>query len=305
MKSDEQQRSGEGPAMDAWMKSAMEFWLSVAGMWPGMSSPGQDSGDGTKLRDDIKARSQDAWQKPFKALQDLLSTLSDAEGISSFLKGTGAIPDTMMRILRTGYDGYSQMHQQWMQRLGKIGESGEPYRFENLDEDLFKGWMEFYEKEIQPILNAPQLGLNRFYQQRIHQTIDKFNLHQAALADFMRLFFLPIEKSLRVMEKELERLSAEGKLSENFKDYYDMWIKVLEGHYMTLFKSPDYLDSLVRTLNTAQDYKMAQHQMLADLLQALPIPTNKDMDELYKEIYLLKKKVKELSSKMETQRISA
>jgi polyhydroxyalkanoate synthesis regulator phasin len=84
-----------------------------------------------------------------------------------------------------------------------------------------------------------------------------------------------------------------------------MWIKVLEGHYMTLFKSPDYLDSLVRTLGTAQDYKMAQHQMLADILQVLPIPTNKDMDELYKEIYLLKKKVKELSSSMENQKNSA
>jgi hypothetical protein len=31
----------------------------------------------------------------------------------------------------------------------------------------------------------------------------------------------------------------------------------------------------------------------------MPIPTNKDMDELYKEIYLLKKKVRELSRKLD------
>jgi len=34
-------------------------------------------------------------------------------------------------------------------------------------------------------------------------------------------------------------------------------------------------------------------------MQSLPIPTNKDMDELSKELYLLKKKVRELEKKLE------
>ncbi len=304
MKSDDQERTGEGPKMADWMKSAMDFWLSAASMWSSMSGHRQDSDETqTTAGNDFKTRSQDAWQQPLKVFQVLMSIFSDTDTLNAFIQGAGAIPDITMRMLRSGYDGYSQMYQHWLQRLGKVGESGEPYRFENLDEDLFKGWMDFYLKEIQPVLNAPQLGLNRFYQERINQTIDKYNLHQTALAEFSRMLFLPIEKSLRVMEKEFERLSEEGKLSENFKEYYQMWIKVLEGHYMTMFKSPDYLDSLVRAVNTAQEYKMAQHKMLVDMLQALPIPTNKDMDDLYKEIYLLKKKVKELSGKLETQEL--
>ncbi len=306
MKTDDQEKTGEGPGMGGWIKSALDFWLSAAGMWPDMSNPRQDSDDAqTTARDDFKTRSQEAWQQPFKFLQTLLSSLSDAEALNAFITGTGTIPDMMMRMLRSGYDGYSQLYQQWLDRLGKMDESGEPYRFENLDEDLFRGWMEIYQREIQPILKAPPLGLHRFYQERMFQTLDKYNLHQAALADFMRLFFLPVEKSLRVMEKELERLSGEGKLSENFKDYYHMWVKVLEGHYMNLFKSPDYLESMARMLSTMGDYKMAQRKMLADILQVLPIPTNEDMDELYKEVYMLKKKVKQLSSKVETQEFSA
>jgi polyhydroxyalkanoate synthesis regulator phasin len=305
MKSDDQEKAGEGPKTADWMKSAMDFWLSGAGMWPGMSSSRQDSDAQTTGQNDFKTRSQEAWEKPFKVFESLFSNFSDAEGLSAFITGTGALPDMMMRMLRSGYDGYSKLYQQWLEKLGKVGESGEPYRFENLDEDLFKGLMDIYVKEIQPILNAPQLGLNRLYQERVFQTLDKYNLYQGSLGEFMRLLFLPVEKSLRVMEKEIERLGAEGKLSENFNDYYRMWIKILEGHYMTLLKSPDYLDSLVRTLNTVQDFKMAQHKMLADMLQSLPIPTNKEMDELYKEIYLLKKKVKQLSSKVETPNLSA
>ena len=31
---------------------------------------------------------------------------------------------------------------------------------------------------------------------------------------------------------------------EDPKAYYQMWIKILEGHYMTLFQSPDYVKTL-------------------------------------------------------------
>ncbi len=39
--------------------------------------------------------------------------------------------------------------------------------------------------------------------------------------------------------------------------------------------------------------------MLYDLLNTLPIPTNKDMDELYKEFHVLKKRVREHAKRME------
>ena len=297
MNADDQQKKGP---MDGWMKVATDWWLSMASAWPDPSSTGQDAATDSTARDDFKTRFEEAWQKPLKALQTFLSSLGDAEGFKEFVSGSGAVPDVTMRLLRTGLDGYTQIYQQWMEKIGKAGESGEPYRFENLDEDYFRAWVDIYKKEIQPILNIPQLGLNRFYQERIYQTIDKYSLHQAALADFLRMVFTPLDKSIRVMEKEIDRLGSEGKLSENFEDYYQMWIKVLEGHYMTLFKSPDYLDSLAQTLSTLGDYKMARQKMLTDFFQSFPIPTNREMDELYKEIYLLKKKVNALSSRMES-----
>ena len=35
--------------------------------------------------------------------------------------------------------------------------------------------------------------------------------------------------------------------------------------------------------------------MLMDVLQFIPVPTNKEMDELYKEFHVLKKTVKEMA----------
>jgi hypothetical protein len=47
-----------------------------------------------------------------------------------------------------------------------------------------------------------------------------------------------------------------------------------------------------------QDFILARNETLLDFLKLLPIPTNKEMDELYKEFHLLKKRVKELEKQI-------
>jgi class III poly(R)-hydroxyalkanoic acid synthase PhaE subunit len=202
-----------------------------------------------------------------------------------------------MKITHTTWEGYSQLYQMWLKGVGKLGEATKAYSFEGLKADTFKGWAEFYEKEIRPFLKTPPVGLTRFYQERANEAIDKLNKFQVDMAEFLHLLGLPVEKSLRVMQEKIEEEAKEGKLSENFKDYYDMWIKILEGHYMTLFKSPEYIRVQSRTLNAIEEYKAAREKVLVDILQFLPIPTNRDMDELYKEFHELKKTVKELAKK--------
>jgi len=219
--------------------------------------------------------------------------------MESLLKGAGATPEITTKMLRVVWGGYFNLYQLWLKKLGKIGETTEAYKFENLDQEVFKNWVELYEKEVQPYFHMPQVGLMRFYQERMNLVMDKFNLYRAAMSEFLHLIYVPLEKSVHVMQEKFDELSKEGQLSENFKDYYNMWIKILEGHYMTLFKSPEYLQTLSRTLSTVAEFKTAQHEMLVDAMKSLPIPTNKDMDDLYKEFYLLKKKVKELEKKLE------
>jgi hypothetical protein len=52
-------------------------------------------------------------------------------------------------------------------------------------------------------------------------------------------------------------------------------------------------------VNVTEEYKAAREKVLTDMLQFLPVATNRDVDELYKEFYGLKKTVKELAKKFE------
>ena len=63
---------------------------------------------------------------------------------------------------------------------------------------------------------------------------------------------------------------------------------------MKLFQSDDYLQSLAKTINALNEYIRARRTVLEDALKSLPIPTETDMDELYKEIYELKRRLRAL-----------
>jgi hypothetical protein len=117
------------------------------------------------------------------------------------------------------------------------------------------------------------------------------------MGEFFRLLNLPVTKSYSVMQEKLREMGDAGELPDDPKAYYQMWIKILEGHYMTLFQSPGYLKTLGDVLSALSDFSSVKNELMQDFLNTLPVSTHKDMDDLYKEIYLLKKRIKTLEKK--------
>ena len=291
MSGDESQGVGFESLLEAWMKMAGQFWKTMPDM----------RADTYGMPEQTSEEGQNKFQESLDSMLKLWNTMSllaaEPRAADALFKGASVVPELMMKVIGSGWEGYFTMLQQTMQRMGKIGQQTEAYSFNNLDENIFKVWSDIYEKELRPLFNVPQLGLTRFYQERIGEAVDKFNLFQSTFAQFLRILSLPVEKSSKVLQLQIEEMAQAGALPESSQDYYRMWIKILEGHYMTLFKSPEYAESLRETLNRFDDYLIARQQILSDMLQSLPVPTEKDMDELYREIYQLKKKVKELERK--------
>jgi len=200
----------------------------------------------------------------------------------------------MTRFLQTGLNGFLKAQAQAAEKIRSLGEHSEAYRFDNIDKDSLKAWSDFYEKEIRQYLKVPQLGLVRFYQERLNQALDKYHIMSAKLGDFMQILMLPMEKSFKVLAEKIEEQVRLRKIPEDPQEHYRLWVKILEGHYMTLFKSEEYTRALAETLSAFEDFISARNRIVSDVMQSLPIPTNKDMDDLYDEIYRLKKRVKEM-----------
>ena len=270
-----------------WMKSAIDFWGNMA------PSPTEDPPT------DAAWKAHKTWESSAKVFQALLSSMAEPDGMDAALKNAGMAPDFAMDMARQTLDAWMTFSGEWMEKASRIGQQSKAYSFENIDQEIFKAFREIYEKEFQKYLQIPPLGLTRFQQERFNRYLDKFTLHQTALNEFLQMFYIPIEKSLLAMQEKFEEMADKGELHDDFQSHYRTWIKVLEGHYMTLLKSPEYTQVMTNTIDSLVNYKKAREEMLNDIISQFPIPTQKEMDELYRDIYEMKKQIKSLTKRLE------
>jgi class III poly(R)-hydroxyalkanoic acid synthase PhaE subunit len=159
--------------------------------------------------------------------------------------------------------------------------------------------VEGYSLSMQKMLNMPKLGLNRYYQERMSQALDKLNMFTAVASEFSLQMLQPVESSMAKMQQKIKDMAEGDGYFEDAKEYYSMWIKILEGDYMTLLQSPEFITKFHDVVNTYMEFYAIYEEVMQDGLQFLPVTTKKDMDAVYKENYLLKKQVKAMSRRME------
>jgi class III poly(R)-hydroxyalkanoic acid synthase PhaE subunit len=282
--------------MTAWTKIATDFWSAIGKVW---LTCGQD---GFHSEGSIPTgRFQEFWVSSSK-FWDAGAKASSEPGFMDLLqKGFQTVPEISMRLLQTGIGGFLELQKRWVDRMQKLGASAEAYSFSDLDQEFLNRWTDIYKKEFRQFLNIPQLGLTKFYQEKINQSLDKYNLFQAAMVEFLHLLSAPMDKSYSVMQEKLAEMTQAGKLPEDFKPYYQMWIKILEGHYMTLFQSNQYTETMAKTLDALNQFLAARNDVLEDAFKLLPICTYRDMDEINREIYQLKKRIRTLEKKLPNQ----
>jgi hypothetical protein len=278
-----QGKGSNGFPWSEWMESAAVMWRSAAQSWQELSTTLTDS-----------SRTEEFMQTSLSMWRNLLTPWAGGQPFEADESQQFSF-DMMRAVMKTlGPGGIGQDMFEHLWNTGEItGRSFEKFRHEAVT-----AWTGMYEAAIQPLLKVPQVGFTRVYKEKINRFADRFNAYQTALSEFQMLLSGPMEKSFADMRGEVEALRAKGDQSDDFEAYYGMWIKVLENHYMSLFRSDEYRLAFSRLLDEMAAFRITGNDVLMEVLEFLPIPTNKEMDELYKELYMLKKQIKESAKKL-------
>ena len=276
-----------------WLQTLGEMWLNLAKAVP------SNSENALKTQTVLQNRFTEQLQTNLNLMKSFSLMMSQPESASAAANSVNALPEILLKMAKSGFDAAVQIQNHAIEKAGRIGKRTEAYNFDHLDQEMFKALTDVYEKELRQYLKIPPLGLTRFYQERFNAMLDKHNLFETTLAEFLSILYLPMEKSFKIFQEKLHQMAEEGNLPNDTKESYTMWLKILEGHYMSLFKSKDYTDALHRTLGNLEDFIIARDQAINDLLQFLPVATHKDLDDLYREFYELKKRVRELEKRLE------
>jgi len=293
MADEDKQNPFQESSVFPWLQTALDMWLNTAKAIPPSPDNALDTQTATQNR---FTKELDTNLNLFKSFSRMMSEPESASAVgNSFI----ALPEILLKMAESSFEATLQIQNHLIKKADQIGKSTEAYKFDNLDQEVFKGLKDVYEKELRQYLKIPPLGPTRFYQERFNEMLDKHNLFETMLAEFFSVLYLPMEKSFKVFQEKLQQMAEEGNLPKETKESYAIWIKILEGHYINLFKSKEYTDVLHRTLNQMNDFIIIRNKTLEDFFQLLPIVTHKEIDDLYKEFHLLKKRVNKLEKQLD------
>lgn len=288
MDKDETFTDQSGASAD-WQDLMNEYVNTLFKPWAAMFQP-QDS----KKESPAKGRLSESMQGTVRLWQTLFGAMIEPSALEHLQKASEMTPEIALGLAQTCLHGMSTIQARAGEWIEKRGAALSAADVQELDRELMKNLVETYEKDFSRFLKLPQVGMSRIYQERMLQTIDKQNTFQLTLTEFLHTLYMPFEKSFKELQEKMIEMAETGSLDEKSKTYYNLWIRLLEGHYMELFKRPEYSDIMSKTLCALNEFVATRQTVINDLLKQANVPTSQDLDDLAKEIYLLKKRVRQL-----------
>ena len=178
------------------------------------------------------------------------------------------------------------------------GLSMEKSSFESTQE-FFDMWLKVYNATTGRLVEMPALGPTREKSEKMMKGFSTFvNLYAAGMdanSNFQSVF---VEAMRKVHEKTATDM--EGEISpEKCKDFYKIWIETYSETFKDFLKSGHFASDMGKLNSYLMDFQKYNREMLEEnYLKPMNLPTKTEIDEINKELYSIKKTVKELTSQI-------
>lgn len=227
------------------------------------------------------------WMGVYNNVVQSLFSQGLGENLTGFLNHTGELSESYKDTIE-GFMGPWLSSYKDLNDLAAKALQGD----KNSYMEFLKAWNDSYQSSYGKILRMPALGLNRESSEKVLSSMESYTKYMNMVNEFLA----SLQKvSYDVMEKlmnKMQELEKEGKSPETFKEFYRIWLDTNEDAFVELFKKDTFAKMLSEMVDSGVDFKKRYEDLLQEMLKNLPIPTNKEMDSLYKAVYELKKEVK-------------
>jgi len=170
--------------------------------------------------------------------------------------------------------------------------------FESVQE-FFDLGLKNYEATTGRIIEMPALGPAREKSEKFMKGFSTFvNLYTAGMDSNSNIQSVLMEAMRRVHEKIGSEM--EGDIGpEKYKDFYRICIETYSETFKEFMRSGHFASDMGKLNSCLMDFQIYNREMLEEsYLKPMNLPTKTEIDEINKELYSLKKKVKELTSQI-------
>jgi hypothetical protein len=164
--------------------------------------------------------------------------------------------------------------------------------------EFFNAWSMTCEDSFGRLAEIPAVGLSREKYERGMKGFSLFiNLYATWMDSVSDINNLSMEAINKMQDKTGTLKSETG--PERSKELYDIWIETYRGVFNEFLRSEHFVSDIGKFMSIFADVQRYNRDMLEEnVLIPSNIPTKTDIDEINKELYDLRKKVKELSTKL-------
>ena len=191
-------------------------------------------------------------------------------------------------------------------------------------QNMMRPWMQLDEELVKNVLNGDADAAIKFFTEigdRYEATFGKVvkmmnlginmeaaNEQQAAMDAYYKMMFSAGKLSsimtksnnanVQTLTETYKNMMKEGQKVSTFKEFYDLWYNTSEKAMEDLFATAEFSKAFADFTDKYFLYLAASNKVVERNLSSLPIPTNKDMEGLYKTVYDLRKAVRDLQKEV-------
>ncbi len=165
--------------------------------------------------------------------------------------------------------------------------------------EFFNMWLRTYEATYGRLLEMPPMGpMREKYEKAMKNFSSSVNLYAAWMESSINFQNAFVEAMDRMREKIPAEI--EGEVSpEIYKDFYKLWIETYSETFKEFLKSGHFASDTGKFMSYLMDFQKSNREMLEEnYMKPLGLPTRVEIDEINREVYYLKKTVKELTNRV-------
>ncbi|MCP4578272.1 MAG: hypothetical protein GY846_18535 [Deltaproteobacteria bacterium] len=163
---------------------------------------------------------------------------------------------------------------------------------DELYQKMTQRYLAFYEESVGKFLSIPQFGIHRESLQETMAAMDAYYRFMAVVGDFLLKFNIPLKDGLEVLVGTIKEREGTGNGFKSAKEIYDFAVNILDEKYDRYIKSPEGVQIVVNVVEKYLDFKKKSDVVKDIWFKSLSIPTSKEMEDVYKGIYDLRKKTR-------------
>ncbi len=171
---------------------------------------------------------------------------------------------------------------------------GHPEAFMTLFHTMFNA----FDRTAGKIFHLHAVGKDREKVELLLRSLDDFSVYLARSAEYQHMMYVTGQAAF---EKMIDIVAEKIKAGEEFKGFnyfFDLWVDVNEKAYNALLQTEDFSKMQGELLDISVNTRKHFFQLTELYLYDFPIALRSEMDDVYKTIYELKKKVNSLEKQL-------